>query len=52
MLAIKPDGTRIDMELKSRRDGIVYIEQAYYKGRFWLTLQDLLHLHEWDTALK
>ena len=51
VLATKPDGTKIDMELKFRRDGIVYIEQAYYQGRFWLTLQDLLHLHEWDTSL-
>ena len=51
VVATKPDGTRIDMELKFRKDGISYIEQAYYKGRFWLTMGDYYHLHLWIISL-
>ena len=47
VIATKPDGTRIDMEIKINRDGRLYIEDAYYNCRFWLTLGDNYHLYLW-----
>ena len=46
-IATKPDGTRIDMEIKIKRDGKLYIEDAYYNCRFWLTSGDSYHLYLW-----
>ena len=47
VIATKPDGTRIDMEIKIKRDGKLYIEDAYYNCRFWLKSGDSYHLYLW-----
>lgn len=47
VVAIKPDGTKIDIELKPTRDGRLSLHQAFYKNDMWLTAQDTKHLNMW-----
>ena len=47
VIAIKPDGTKIDIELQPTGDGKLFLKQAYYKRDKWLTKEDRRHLAEW-----
>ena len=47
VVATTSDGTRIDVELKQRADGSIYISQAYYDHDYSLSKEDRTHLKEW-----
>lgn len=47
VVAIKPDGTRIDIELTPTRDGRLSLSQKFYKNDRCLTMEDRKHLAEW-----
>lgn len=47
IVAIKPNGTRIDIELKPKRSGELYINQKYYKDDMIVLMKDNKHLNEW-----
>lgn len=47
VVAIKPDGTRIDIELTPTRDGRLSLSQKFYKNDRCLTKEDRKHLAEW-----
>ena len=47
VVAIKPDGTKIDIELKPREDGNLFLNQAFYKNDKWLETEDRRHLAKW-----
>ncbi len=47
IVAIKPNGTRIDIELKPKRSGELYINQRYYKDDMIVLMEDNKHLNEW-----
>lgn len=47
VVAIKPNGTRIDIELRPKQDGKLYINQKYYKNDIIVSMEDNKHLNEW-----
>lgn len=47
VVAIKPDGTKIDIELEPTGDGKLSLSQAFYKNDKWLTGEDTKHLNKW-----
>ena len=47
VVAIKTDGTKIDIELKPTGDRKLSLSQAFYKNDMWLTEEDIKHLNKW-----
>ena len=47
VVATTADGTRIDIELRIKRDGKLDMYQAYYKNDRVLTTRDTNHLEKW-----
>lgn len=51
VVAITPDGQRIDIELNQRRNKTIRVAQAYYKNDWSLTKEHTNHLKEWADGL-
>lgn len=47
VVAIKPNETRIDIELKPKQNGKLYINQKYYKNDSIVSMEDNKYLDEW-----
>ena len=47
VVAIKPNETRIDIELKLKQNGKLHINQKYYKNDSIVSMEDNKHLDEW-----
>lgn len=47
IVAIKPNETRIDIEIRPKQNGKLYINQKYYKNDIIVSMEDNKHLDEW-----